>query len=169
MMVFEESDDRFYIGWSSIKNAGRGVFAAKRILAGDKLLITGVLVDVNSEAQVTTAFLNRYKFAAHPEIIDGVVHQGRYSICPLGYAAIVNHTSNKKLQNVEIRYSEEDLSLQNKYADRAYYCFLRDVEKGEEILGRYGEVVVGFSDSTAYKKVKFYKPFLKKRTISNVE
>ena len=167
-MVFEESDDRFYIGWSSIKNAGRGVFAAKRILAGDKLLITGVLVDVNSEAQVTTAFLNRYKFAAYPEIIDGVVHQGRYSICPLGYAAIVNHTSNKKLQNVEIRYSEEDLSLQNKYADRAYYCFLRDVEKDEEILGRYGESVIGFIDNTVNRKVKVYKPFLKKRTTSNV-
>ena len=168
MIVFEENDDRFYIGWSSIKNAGRGVFAAKRIFAGDKLFITGVLVDANSQAQITTAFMNRYKFAAYPEMVDGVVYQGRYSICPLGYAAIVNHTSNKKLQNVEIRYSEDDLSLKNIHADRAYYCFLRDVEKDEEILGRYGESVIGFIDNTVNRKVKVYKPFLKKRTTSNV-
>lgn len=168
MHVFEEKDDRFYIGWSSIENAGRGVFAARPIKAGELLLITGVLVERNSESDRTTVFLNRYKFVALPKIKDKkILDYGKYSICPLGYAALVNHTGNRKLQNVEIRYLDND-EHPYEHGDRAVYYFIKDVNKGEEILGNYGNHKIGFKDNTLNSNKKVFRPILGIKAIGDV-
>lgn len=133
MFIFEEKDERFYISNSRIFGAGRGVFASREIKAGDYLPITGVLVERGSISDRTTCFIDHYKFAAESKIENGVIHLGKYLICPLGYAALVNHTNSRRKQNVEIRYVDE-----KKYGSMAVYWFLKDVKKGDEILGNYG-------------------------------
>ena len=54
----------------------------------------------------------------------------------MGYAGIVNHTSDKDLQNVEIQYLKR--TKKNENSDEAVYYFIKDVEPDKEILGNYG-------------------------------
>jgi SET domain-containing protein len=137
MVIFEESDDRFYIATSNIPNAGRGLFAARQIKQGEVLFVSGVLVERGSEADKTTCFLDAYKFAADPQLKNNEIDYGKYVICPLGYAAFANHSDNEN--NVEIRYNgDEFLHGKSLHTAKVFYFFLRDVEKNEEILANYG-------------------------------
>lgn len=157
MIVFEEKDDRFYISASKIVGAGRGVFAARDILAGEYMPITGVLVERGSEADRTTCFLDRYKFASEIKVENNKIELGNYLICPLGYGALVNHTNSRRKQNVEIRYVDESVC-----GSKAVYWFVRDVFRFEEILGNYGPC--GHSlENTKNNPVKLFRPFLKKK------
>ena len=138
-MIFEETDDRFYIATSNIPNAGRGLFAARQIKQGEVLFVSGVLVERGSEADKTTYFLDTYKFAADPKVKDNEIDYGKYVICPLGYAALVNHSTTN---NVEIRYSgDEFLHEKSLHTTKVVYFFVRDVEQNEEILGNYGNQI----------------------------
>lgn len=156
MILFEENDNRFYISASRIVGAGRGVFATREIMAGEWMPITGVMVEGGSEADRTTCFLDRYKFAAESKIENGTIHLGKYLICPLGYGALVNHTNSRRKQNVEIRYVDEE-----KFGSKVVYWFMRNVGKDEEILANYGP---GWShiENTKNNRVKLFRPFLKK-------
>ena len=154
MIIFEEKDDRFYIAESKIKGAGRGIFASRNIKKDEFIFISGVLVEIGSESDSTTCFMNNYKFAADPKWNGNSVDIGKYVICPLGYAALVNHSNSREEQNVEIRYLCED-SEKNHHGN-AVYWFLRDVEKDEEILGNYGPIWSGFK-----KKIRCYRPFFR--------
>lgn len=136
MMIFEEEDDRFYIEKSTLKNAGKGLFAARKISAGEFLPITGILVKRGGIADQCTYFFNAYKFAASVKRRGDLVDMGEYSIVPLGYAGIVNHDDQR--QNVEIRYCGDEYPQKSPHAGKAVYWFLRDVDKDEEIIGNYG-------------------------------
>lgn len=131
MMLIEEKDKRFHVKESTIENAGMGVFASEDIKKDSYLEIIGVMVNVDSVADQCTNFAKDYKFAAQ--------YEDKYTrhIIPMGYAAIINHATEKQYQNVEIRYINKNNN--NPAASSAVYYFIKDVKKGEEILGNYGE------------------------------
>lgn len=131
MILIEEKDKRFYIDKSSIQDAGKGLFAAEDISKDSYLEIIGIMVNVNSVCDMCTEYANNYKFAAN------FANKYDRHIIPIGYGALVNHTDNKDIQNVEIRYLKTNLS--NEASGSAVYYFIKDVKKGEEILGNYGE------------------------------
>lgn len=127
MIEIKEDDKRFYISESTQPGAGRGLFAAVDIRKGENLEVIGVMVERGSPADQCTSFANDYKFAA--DYADSF----KKHIIPFGYGGIVNHANNSSDQNVEIRYIKKGSS------DTCVYHFIRDVSKGEEILGDYGE------------------------------
>jgi SET domain-containing protein len=130
MILVEEKDKRFYLGESTIKDAGLGVFASEDIKKDDYLEIIGVMVDIDSTTDKCTDYARFYKFAAN--------FPGKFDrhIIPMGFGAIINHTDDPKVQNVELRYIRHSSS--NPSAGSAVYSFTKDVKKGEEILGNYG-------------------------------
>ena len=136
MMTFEEEDDRFYIAESTIKGAGKGIFAKRHIKKGEYLYITGVKVKRNSVGDECTYFFNPYKFAANVKVKGDLVDMGDYVIVPLGYAGIINHSDEN--YNVEIRYCGDDYPKRSTHAGKALYWFIRDVQKDEEVFGNYG-------------------------------
>jgi len=127
MINIEEKDLRFYIAESTQPNAGRGLFASENLKKGDYLEVVGVIVDKDSISDVCTSYADAFKFAAN--------YSDSYKkhIIPMGYGGIVNHANYKKDQNVEIRYIKKNSE------NICVYYFLRDVKKGEEILGDYGD------------------------------
>jgi SET domain-containing protein len=127
VIEIKEDDKRFYISKSTQPGAGRGLFAAVDIKKGDNLEVIGVMVERNSMADQCTSFANDYKFAA--DYADSF----KKHIVPFGYGGIVNHANNPSDQNVEIRYIKKGPE------DTCVYHFIRNVVKGEEILGDYGE------------------------------
>ena len=164
MIFFEETDTRFYIKNSSILNANKGLYAKEKIIKGDYLEISGVLIKRQSVADLCTHYANNYKFAAKVKrYADGKIDIGENIIIPLGYAGIVNHTDKKENQNVEIRYMKR--TKKNENSDDAIYYFLKDVEKDEEILGNYGDswnaVLKWINESNKNKEsVKEWEKFL---------
>ena len=148
-LTFHEMDDRFYIKESTISGAGKGLFARKKILENDKLMIKGILVEKDSPADLCTAFSNSYKFAASLiSLPNGEVDCGNFFIIPLGYAGIVNHITDESKRNVQITY------LGNY---EVAYEFLKDVHKDEEILGNYGDEWQKLKNKT---DIKLWKKFL---------
>ncbi len=127
MISIEEKDNRFYISESSQQNAGLGLFASVDIKKGDNLEVIGVMVDRGSPADVCTTYANTFKFAA--DYSDSF----KKHIIPMGYGGMVNHANEKKDQNVEIRYIKKNDDL------ACVYYFIKDVKKGDEILGDYGD------------------------------
>lgn len=131
MILIEEKDQRFYIKESKIKNAGMGVFAKEDIKKDSYLEIIGVMVDIGSVADDCTKFAASYKFAANFE------NKFDRHIIPMGFGAIINHTDDPEIRNVELRYIRH--SLKNSNSGSAVYYFIKDVKKDEEILGNYGQ------------------------------
>jgi hypothetical protein len=127
MIEIEEKDKRFYIDNSTQPNAGRGLFASESIKKGDYLEVIGVSTTKDSISDICTSYANAFKFAA--DYSDSY----KKHIIPMGYGGIVNHANNKKDQNVEIRYIKKNSDY------ICIYYFIKDVKKGEEILGDYGE------------------------------
>jgi hypothetical protein len=123
-MIFHEQDDRFYIGQSTIKNAGFGLFCSINIEQNDYLIIKGIKVAKNSVADLCTHYCNKYKFS--PSVDDP------YNIIPLGFAGMVNHAIKKEDQNVMMAWLEADVKSM-------IWLFTKPVAKGEEILGDYGD------------------------------
>lgn len=134
MLLIQEKDERFYIAESTQPGAGRGLFAARDIKKGEDLEVVGVTVEMGSPADVCTSYADAYKFAA--DYSDSYTRH----IIPMGYAGIVNHANDEKDKNVDIKY------VQKKGVVVCVYRFLRDVSKGEEVLGDYGEGWRGLSE-----------------------
>jgi hypothetical protein len=127
MISMEEADDRFYISESTQPGAERGLFAARDIAEGDFIEVKGVMVEKGSVADDCTRYADSFKFAS--DYADSYTHH----IIPIGYAGMVNHANESQSGNVKIRHvvvAGERLCV---------YRFARDVSKGEEILGDYGE------------------------------
>lgn len=127
MILVSEKDDRFYISESTQPGAGRGLFAARDIAEGEQLEVIGVMVEKDSPADACTSYADAFKFAA--DYADSYTRH----IIPMGYAGIVNHANNCRDQNVEIRHVGAGGKT------KCVYYFLREVRKGEEVLGDYGE------------------------------
>lgn len=142
MILFEEKDDRFYIKKSTIENAGLGLFAKTKIKKHSYLEISGILVKRESIADQCTNYANSYKFAAKVTREGELINIGEYLIVPMGYAGIVNHSSEN---NVEIKYLR-DYIKRNQHSGEAVYWFIKDVEPDEEILGNYGDAWNGLLD-----------------------
>lgn len=134
MYTVEETDERFNIGPSTQPNAGDGLFAKELIKKGDFLEVIGVMVKCGSSADICTAYANSYKFAAAEKPTNYIV--------PLGYAGIVNHTSDRAVQNVALSYSKSR-SKRSIHAGQVVYEAIRDIQPGEELLGYYGDGLEG--------------------------
>jgi hypothetical protein len=134
MILIEEKDERFYIAESTQPDAGRGLFAARDIKEGEDLEVIGVAVDRGSPADVCTSYADAYKFAA--DYSDSFTRH----IIPMGYAGIVNHANEEADRNVEIKYVRKGGKTV------CVYRFLKDVGKGEEVLGDYGDAWRGLAD-----------------------
>ena len=139
MILFEENDDRFYIKESNVKSAGKGLFAKRKILKGEYLPISGVMVRRQSNADFCTHYSNSYKFAANIKVKGEMIDIGDFLIMPMGFAAMVNHTSDLNNMSVEIRYTGDQFPQLNPHQGKAIYWFIKDVEQDEEIYGNYGE------------------------------
>ena len=138
MILFEENDDRFYIKESTLKGAGKGVFAKRDIAKDEYLHISGVMVKRNSIADECTYFFNSYKFAARVKRQGELVDIGENVIVPLGFAGIINHIDDER-QSVQIKYVGDQYPSSNPHSGKAVYWFIRDVKKDEEVFGNYGE------------------------------
>jgi len=130
MHIVEETDLRFTTGPSTIPNAGMGCFATVDLKKGDHLEVIGVYVKRDGPANRCTAYANRYKFAGNDK-------QDMF-IVPMGYAGMVNHTTDIKQQNVKLEFIR-GLSKRSNDAGQVVYTFLRDIQTGEELLGYYGD------------------------------
>ena len=128
---YDENDDRFYIKESTIKGAGKGLFARRSIKKGDHIEISGVIVERDSYADKCTTFANQYKFALDViKLGSGDIVTGNKMVIPLGFSGMVNHMDEEAKRNVQIEYMGNECIA---------YVFLRDVAKDEEILGNYGD------------------------------
>ena len=58
-------------------------------------------------------------------------------ILPLGYAAIINHSSDPAIQNCRIE-AIPGLAKRSPHAGQIVYKFLRDIQPDEELIGNYG-------------------------------
>jgi hypothetical protein len=130
MIFVEEKDKRFYLSNSTLPNAGLGVFASEDISKGEVLEIIGIMVEKNSITDQCTSYANNYKFSARYD-------NPNRNIVPMGFGGMVNHTDDTEKQNVELTYMKR--TPENTSSGSAVYYFLKDVKKGEEILGNYGE------------------------------
>lgn len=146
MILVKEKDERFYIKESTIKDAGYGVFASRNIKKGEFLEIIGVMVEKDSISDFCTHYAKDYKFAANFE------EKFDKHIIPMGFGAIINHTSDSQKQNAELRYEKH--SLKNPSGGSAIYYFIKDINKDEEILANYGWEYQVLSDE------KYWKMFL---------
>lgn len=137
MILIREKDDRFHIAESTQPGAGKGLFASRDIKKGEDLEVVGVAVEMGSPADACTAYADAYKFAA--DYADSYTRH----IIPMGYAGMVNHANDEADRNVEIKYVDKNGSVV------CVYRFLRDVAKGDEILGDYGP---GWRDLAAWSR-----------------
>lgn len=134
MNFIEEEDNRFFIKESTIPNAGLGCFAKENLKKGDWLEVIGAYVKKGSAADICTHYAKRYKFAGNPNLDAKIV--------PFGYAGLVNHSDDLKLQNCQLIFDKKRLK-RNQNAGQVFYLFIRDIAEGEELIGNYGPDVGG--------------------------
>ncbi len=132
MIFVEEPDNRFYIGQSTIPNAGLGCFTKTLLKRGDCLEIIGVYVKRGSLADQCTEYARRYKFAGSENFNAKIV--------PMGFGAMVNHSDNPQLQNCYLTFDKKRLK-KSEHAGQVFYVFTRDILPDEELIGNYGEEV----------------------------
>jgi hypothetical protein len=106
-------DPRFQIAKSTIRGAGRGLFAVTPLRKGDLLEVVGVAFARGSEADVCTAHADSYKFA-HGDLL----------ILPTGVAAMVNDSDTPNMKKFV-----KDGTL--------YLRAIRHIEAGEELTFKY--------------------------------
>ena len=136
MIIIDETDTRFYIEKSTIPDAGLGLFAKEFIKKGDWLEVIGVMVKNNSISDRCTYYAHHYKFLGAK--LDA-------KIVPMGYAGIINHTSNKQKQNMQLTHIR-GLSKRSQHSSEIVYQALRDIMPGEELLGNYGDKMAASID-----------------------
>ncbi|MDO8461316.1 MAG: SET domain-containing protein-lysine N-methyltransferase [Deltaproteobacteria bacterium] len=112
-MILNETDDRFYLGDSTLPGAGKGLFAKVPLKAGDRLAVIGVLVPVTSDSDACTRYADEYKFRV-----------GDHLLIPVGHGAMVNHSASPNLEKI----------IEGK---EVYLRLLRNVQAGEELLFTY--------------------------------
>src|SRR5580765_6335284 len=88
-VILDERDERFYVGPSTIRGAGRGLFARVALRAGTRLEVIGVRVRRDSASDRYTSFADEYKFRV-----------GDHLLIACGAAAMANHSSQPNLAKV---------------------------------------------------------------------
>jgi hypothetical protein len=113
--VVHETDRRFRIAESTIPGAGKGLFAEVALAEGDELEVVGVLVLAESDSDHCSYYADEYK-----------IRVGQYLMIPLGYGAVVNHSSEPNMEKV---------------IDGHRVCLraLRPIDPGEELFWRYSD------------------------------
>ena len=111
--MVDEHDTRFYVGPSTIAGAGNGLFARVPLRSGDRLAVVGVTVCADSVADRCTQYADEYKYRV-----------GDTLVIPLGYAAMVNHST---LPNTTKVHENGELYLEA----------LRDIHADEELSFAY--------------------------------
>lgn len=114
-MYVSESDERFYIGPSTIADAGYGLFAKVPLARGDRLEVIGALIDANSIADTCTRYADIYKFRVGDKLL-----------IPLGYGSMANHSDTPNSEKI----------IEN---GKLYLQALRVIARDEEILFTYSE------------------------------
>ena len=157
MHIIEETDKRFELMASSIPNAGMGCFATEDLKKGDHIEVIGVYVKRGGPADKCTGYASRYKFSGNNKQDTHIV--------PMGYAGMINHTNDKKLQNVALEYVP-GLAKRSSDAGQVIYRFIRNIKAGEELLGYYGDEkdkeIKWLADRSSYhdEKGNLWKEFL---------
>lgn len=113
----EETDDRFYVDFSTIPNANKGLFAKRKLYKGDVLEITGVYIKRRDVTEACIEYTSRYRYKYKD-----------FYIIPVGFAAMINFTSSRAEENITCLWS-----------DRAYLEVLKDIEPDEEVFIYGGE------------------------------
>ena len=111
--LVDERDERFAVGPSRIPNAGNGLFARVALKKGDRLTIVGVLVAAESASDLCTRYADHYKYRV-----------GDHLLIPIGYGAMVNHSSTPNMGKV--------IDGGNVYLEA-----LRDIGEGDELSFSY--------------------------------
>jgi SET domain-containing protein len=111
--MLDEQDDRFYVGPSRIPGAGDGVFSRVPVRAGDRLAVIGVTIRADSPADRCTRYADEYKYRV-----------GDTLVIPVGYGAMVNHSTSPNMAKVHDRGG-------------LYLEALRDIDADEEISFAY--------------------------------
>lgn len=113
-VIISEPDPRFHIADSVVPGAGRGLFAKTPLAAGEELRVIGILVPADTASDECTRYADAYKFRV-----------GDALLIPVGYAAMVNHSSQApNMEKVTV-------------GDALFLRTLRPIAVGEELLFRY--------------------------------
>ena len=115
MLSVTETDERFYVGPSTVAGASEGLFAGVPLASGDRLRVVGVLVASHSVSDRCTNYADPYKLRVGDDLL-----------IPVGWGAKVNHRDEANVQKVV-----EDGEL--------YLETLRPIAQDEEIFLRYHE------------------------------
>lgn len=112
MITLEEKDNRFYVDYSTIPNANKGLFAKEKIYKGDIIEIIGVYVKKFGISASCIEYTSRYRYKFQD-----------YYVVPVGVAAMINFTPSKEEANV-IAVS----------TDRTYLEVTKQIEPDEEVF-----------------------------------
>lgn len=126
MNKITETDARYYIDKSTNPEAGLGLFAKVDLKAGDHIEVIGVLL--KDTTHICTRYGDRYKFMAPDR---------EHVILPCGFAGIINHTDDPKLQNCALCDMGKSYKKRNPDSTSIVYMFTRDIAAGEELWGNY--------------------------------
>lgn len=109
------ADERVYLAPSTIPGAGDGLFAKLPFALGDKLEVTGVLIEAGSIADACTRYADRYKFRLRDKLL-----------IPTGYASMANHSDRPNMEKII-------------ESDTIYLRALRAIAAGEELCFTYSD------------------------------
>jgi hypothetical protein len=110
-----ETDPRFYVGPSTIPEAGEGLFAKVPLNTGDRLRVIGVLIAAHSVADRCTDYADPYKLRV-----------GESLLIPVGWGAKVNHRDDGNVRKVI-------------EGEEVYLEVCHPIAKDDEIFFRYHE------------------------------
>ncbi len=99
---------------STLRGAGKGVFARVPLALGESLEVIGALVEADSTSDECTHYADQHKFRV-----------GSYLLIPLGFGGIVNHSSTPNMERIVIGH-------------RTYLRALRPIPADEELFWNYG-------------------------------
>jgi hypothetical protein len=113
-MLVDEEDERFYVADSTVPGAGNGLFTKVPLRKGDRLEVVGVIVRRDSASDRCTHFCDHHKFRIGEDRL----------LIPLGFGAMVNHSSTPNLRKVF-------------EGDSLYLEALHDLPANEEVFFTY--------------------------------
>lgn len=118
MMLFNETDNRFYLADSTIQGAGQGLFTNVILEEDDRFEILGSLIFPNSVSDRCTAYADAYKLR-----FDGKL------LIPFGFAGMVNHSDIPNLEK----------TIKN---GKFYFKATRKIKANEELFIQYSNYAI---------------------------